>query len=135
MHQILAHIATGEGRYDDAVAENLRWEGGRCLGRCSDLAIAYDLAGQADSAVAVYERYLTTPRIGIPPPHRWGPFMERLAQLYDDRGELEKAAEYYEKFVSLWADADDELQPRVRVARARLNELAAQGVVTARLFP
>ena len=123
MHQILAHIATGEGRYVDALAEALRWEGGECLGRCSDLALAYDRAGQRDSAIAIYERYLTSPRIGIPPPHRWGPILERLAQLYDERGDRDEAADYYAKFVELWAEADEELQPRVRAAQARLEEI------------
>ena len=91
------------------------------------------MAGQTDSAVAIYERYVTSPRIGIPPPHRWGPFLERLAQLYDDRGDLAKAAEYYARFVSLWAEADEELQTRVQAARTRLAELEGEGV-TSRVF-
>lgn len=125
MHLILAHVATGEGRHVDALAEALRWEGGECLGRCSDLALAYDRAGQRDSAIAIYERYLTSPRIGIPPPHRWGPFLERLAQLYDERGDRDKAGDHYAKFVELWAEADEELQPRVQAARRRLEEILA----------
>ncbi len=48
---------------------------------------------------------------------------ERLGQLYDEQGDLENAALYYARFVELWADADAELQPRVGVARARLEEI------------
>ena len=52
-----------------------------------------------------------------------GPALERLAQLYDERGDLENAAVYYARFVDLWADADAELQPRVKAAKARLEEI------------
>ena len=48
---------------------------------------------------------------------------ERLGQLYDEQGDLENAALYYARFVVLWAEADDELQPRVEAARARLEEI------------
>jgi len=48
---------------------------------------------------------------------------ERLAQLYDERGELEKAAEHYAIFIELWGQADPELQARVEAARARLEEI------------
>lgn len=52
-----------------------------------------------------------------------GPALERLGRLYDERGEAEKAAEYYARLVELWADADEELQPRVRAAQTRLEEI------------
>jgi hypothetical protein len=48
---------------------------------------------------------------------------ERLGQLYDGLGDMENAALYYARFVELWADADAELQPRVTVARTRLEEI------------
>jgi hypothetical protein len=48
---------------------------------------------------------------------------ERLAQLYDEAGDVENAALYYARFVELWAGADAELQPRVEAARARLAEI------------
>lgn len=51
---------------------------------------------------------------------------ERLARLYDDRGDLEKAAEYYAVFTEMWKDADPELQPRVEAARERLEEILAE---------
>jgi hypothetical protein len=33
---------------------------------------------------------------------------------------------YYARFVELWDDADDELQPRVQAAQARLDEILRQ---------
>ena len=53
--------------------------------------------------------------------HLLGPSLERLAELYDERGNLDDAALYYARFVELWAEADEELQPRVRAAQVRLE--------------
>ncbi len=36
------------------------------------------------------------------------------------------ASKYYLMFVELWAGADEELQPRVRAAEARLEEIVAE---------
>lgn len=49
---------------------------------------------------------------------------ERLGELYDARGEREKAIDFYTRFVQLWANADPELQPSVRGVRARLAKLS-----------
>jgi len=51
---------------------------------------------------------------------------ERLGQLYDAQGDLERAAAYYAVFTEMWKDADPELQPRVEAARARLQEIIAE---------
>ena len=56
---------------------------------------------------------------GGPPPLA----LERLGQLYDAKGDTENAALYYAQFVDMWENADSELQPRVAVARARLEEI------------
>ena len=84
---------------------------------------AYEAAGEEDSVVAILERYVETPnyyRLRVDRVHL-GPTLERLGQLYDGRGDLEKAAMCYARFVELWADADGELQERVQTARRRLD--------------
>jgi len=48
---------------------------------------------------------------------------ERLAQVQEGLGNDEEAAEHYAIFAEHWADADPELQPRVRQARARAEAL------------
>ena len=120
-------IALAEGDHDEAIEAFRRSDAGYCrLCALPGLARAYDAAGQADSALAVYERY-----VELPGPFRlWtgdaiyrGMVLERLGQLYEERGDLDRAAEYYAMFVELWAEADAELQPRVRVARSRLEEI------------
>ncbi len=123
---VLAHA---EGRHERAVEELRRAheEAEACvLCWLPELGRAYDGAGAADSAIAVYERYLTTPylfRAGFDAGYR-GPTLERLAMLYDERGDGASAARFYAEFVELWADADPELQPRVESARQRLQALA-----------
>jgi tetratricopeptide (TPR) repeat protein len=51
------------------------------------------------------------------------PTFKRLGELYEERGQLDKARDYYGRFVELWKDADAELQPSVREVRAKLSEL------------
>lgn len=121
-----AAIALGEGRYEDALDGFRRSAVGSCL-LCSmdGIALAYDRAGDADSATAAYERYVDTPFFNrLYFDAAFLAFaLERLGQLHDEAGRLAKAAEYYARFVELWAEADDELQPRVRAAQARLEAI------------
>jgi hypothetical protein len=82
----------------------------------------------ADSAIARYEVSLDHGEaFGLDGSTRQIPItLERLARLYDARGDLEQAAGYYGRFVELWADADPDLQPRVEAARARLEEIVRE---------
>ncbi len=130
-------IALAEERYEDAIGVFRRADKGECL-LCAlpGLAESFDRSGRPDSAIASYERYISTAsgqrvlQSSYPTPRGDRYFLaavlERLAQLYDERGDLENAARYYARFAELWAEADDELQPRVRAAQQRLEEIAAQ---------
>ena len=55
------------------------------------------------------------------------PALKRLGELYEARGDRKRAAEYYEKFVDLWKNADPELQPGVTEARRWLAALSREG--------
>ncbi|MEJ2548858.1 MAG: hypothetical protein P8125_13775, partial [Gemmatimonadota bacterium] len=86
----------------------------------------FEALGQTDSVIARYERWLGRRQLdgrlardaeSLPAAH------ERLGQLFDAKGELEKAALHYARFVELWEDADPDLQPRVAAARARLEAI------------
>ena len=121
-------LAMYEKRYDDAIVLFRRADWGPCtVCALPDLARAYDLSGNADSAIAVFERYLTLPvetgrlpnidRFFLASTHK------RLGELYDAKGNAAKAASSYAQFVELWKDADPELQPQVTQVRNRLREL------------
>jgi tetratricopeptide (TPR) repeat protein len=81
-------------------------------------------AGRLDRAAALYEDVLaytehwSTAVVERPLAH------ERLGALYEERGDDTRAAEHYARFAELWADADPDLQPRVRHARQRAGALA-----------
>jgi tetratricopeptide (TPR) repeat protein len=92
------------------------------------LGSAYDMAGEPDSALVEYEKYITTHVI-------WGAVIDqlflassyyRVAELYEDKGDADTAVHYYNKFTELWKDADEELQPRVKAAQARITALTAE---------
>ncbi|MEE9132321.1 MAG: tetratricopeptide repeat protein [Gemmatimonadota bacterium] len=122
-------IALAEGAYEDAIDEFRRSDVGFCrLCPLPGLAESYDRAGQADSAIAVYERFVSMPIRGRSrlDSTELGRTLERLGELFDEAGEWEKAAEYYARFVELWKDADPELQSRVEAAQQRLNEIFAE---------
>jgi len=91
-------------------------------------AHVFERAGMADSAIAARERYVELTwldRIYFDEAVL-AANLERLGELYDARGDTESAARYYAEFVELWAEADEELQPRVRAAQARLEEILRQ---------
>lgn len=126
-----AELAIAEGRTSDAIETARSVTTGIGCARCPlpTLAAAYEAAQQPDSAIAVYERYLALPfTYAIEAFDRWdlAATYEHLGQLYDAKGNTQKAAEYYGRFVELWGKADPELQPRVTAARNRLTQLVGK---------
>ncbi len=129
LHGTRATIALAEGRHEEAADEFRLAAAAAPCPTCwlPELAWAYDLSGQADSAIAIYQRYLDTPDFNrLRVDGSWlARTHERLGELYDGRGDGKNAALHYSRFVELWEQADDELQPRVRAAQRRLEELLA----------
>ena len=54
------------------------------------------------------------------------PTRERLAELYEERGEIREAARQYREILRVWADAGPELGPRLDAARAGLSRLGVR---------
>jgi eukaryotic-like serine/threonine-protein kinase len=129
-HRVQALLAEAEGRLDEAVAEwrlEDEWEEDP-LPALAHLGSLYDRLGQPDSAIAHYQRYLTTPsrlRYNSDPAWR-GRVLERLASLHEDRGDRQDAARYHAMLVDLWADADPPLRSRADYARSRIRALTAE---------
>ncbi|MGH7586842.1 MAG: hypothetical protein ACREMH_11380, partial [Gemmatimonadales bacterium] len=123
------HIAMAERRFGDAVAAYRAAEArpDAFCRNCMAFAAgrAFDAMGQADSALAQYERGIQSPEArrlfsdlnGLPSALR------RAAELSEDRGDAAKAREYYNQFLDLWQAADADLQPVVREVRGRLAAL------------
>jgi tetratricopeptide (TPR) repeat protein len=128
-HLAYGQIALMERKPGEAIAEFRAADEGSCrICPLPGLARAYDLAGEPDSALAIYQRYVTTPTLfRILTDGTWLPSMYyRLGELYEARDDRTRAVEYYGRFAELWSDADEPLQPRVEEARRRLANLAAE---------
>jgi tetratricopeptide (TPR) repeat protein len=133
-HTMLGIIALAEHRGADAVREFRLGDSypdgpaSECM-ICLDapLGMAYEMAGLPDSAIAAYEHYVTTPQWGRYSRGTDGTWLaytlRRLGALYEGRGNAEKATEYYTRFITLWKDADADLQPRVAEVKRRLEAL------------
>jgi predicted Zn-dependent protease len=126
--RLRGEILIAKHRYLEAQAElRLAADADECA-ICSlpALARSYDLAGERDSAIAVYQRYRTTP---------WmkrlendavelGPILQRLAELYDAQGDRRRAAAADRELASLWRDGDPEFR---RIAGAASARAAGRG--------
>jgi tetratricopeptide (TPR) repeat protein len=125
-HTMAGRIALAEKDYPRAQRE-LRAAGEQACPICELPLVgrAYDLAGMSDSAVVVYERFLNERWLDrtevdaryLPAVHK------RLGELYEARGQRDKALQHYRTFIELWKDADPELQPRVTDAKQRVAAL------------
>jgi tetratricopeptide (TPR) repeat protein len=124
----LGELALADGRPQEAVAESRQEaSSGDCsVGGLYGLGRAFDLMQEPDSALSAYERYVTTPYLErlesdafeLAPSHK------RLGELYEARGNREKAVYHYARFVELWKDCDPELRPQVAAVRHRLVKLS-----------
>jgi tetratricopeptide (TPR) repeat protein len=127
-------VALAEKHFVDAIGEFQAFAASpRDCKPCGLAALgqAYDRAGQLDSAIAVYERYVMTPDLGrldwVSPLNddatQLAPAHKRLGELYELRGDRARAREHYARFVELWRDCDPELKPAVVEVTRRLRDL------------
>ncbi|HXY30099.1 MAG TPA: protein kinase [Gemmatimonadaceae bacterium] len=142
-HTALGEIALAERRPMDAVTEfklaDRRPDGPAeyCEGCLPvNLGRAYDVAGMPDSTIKMYELYLAGPHILSGGPLKDGQVLagiyKRLGELYDAKGDRDRAVKNYTAFVDLWKNADAELQPKVQKAKQRLEQLKDVEARTAR---
>jgi len=123
-----AALAMSVGRYEEALES---------VDRASRLPMAQkdfvmvrrflvlDRLRMVDSAIAAGERYLALNepfRLQNDAVFRAG-ILQRLGEMHEAKGNVDKALTHYQAFVELWKDADPELQPRVRDVRGRIERL------------
>ena len=123
-------IARSEQRWNDAVP--LLQEADRRFAMNDRTAMtliaqAHDLAGRPDSAIVYFERYVgSRDAFGTIDAQWLAGTHKRLGELYDAKGDGEKAIAHFERFVEMWKDAEPELQPKVREVNAKLERLRAK---------
>ncbi|HEU4648368.1 MAG TPA: protein kinase [Gemmatimonadales bacterium] len=129
---VYGRVAEADGRLREArEAYRAGYEATGFCGTCGlfDLARMAEREGQADSAIALYQRAVDTPTVVgrlLAEPDALAPSYKRLGELYEAKGDRKRAAEYYGRFVELWKDADPVLQPGVKEIRGRLARLAQE---------
>jgi tRNA A-37 threonylcarbamoyl transferase component Bud32/tetratricopeptide (TPR) repeat protein len=129
----MGEVALAEGRAADAIKSfrlsaeadsghlEEHWTGRTAL----RLARAYDRAGERDSALTHFARYVDQRDLStyMDLPLGLPIALRRLGELYEARGDTIKALDRYRAFVKLWANADPELQPQVTDVRQRIQRL------------
>jgi tetratricopeptide (TPR) repeat protein len=128
--RLRALVALAEGKTDSALLDARRGDNeadGLPTANCTPctpllISMAFDRAGQADSAREYLTRY-----VEMDANSRWAvdraylaPSLFRLGEMYEKANDAPHATEYYQRFANLWDKADPELQPRVAEARARI---------------
>ena len=78
--------------------------------------LLYD-TGSHEAAISSYRR------IAVELFHSGAPAHLRLAQIYERKGQRQKASDHYARFAELWRDCDPELRPLVEEARQRMAKL------------
>ena len=126
-----AYVAGAEGRWKDAAVAATRAVGTVHCAPCGRhfVAQAWDRAGVPDSALKYYEQAATLPNTsddGVEDAI-WQPStLRRLGELYESKGNRQKALEYYGQFVALWKNADADLQPQVKQVKEAMAKVAAE---------
>jgi tetratricopeptide (TPR) repeat protein/tRNA A-37 threonylcarbamoyl transferase component Bud32 len=131
IHGVESLIAYAEKRYQDGVREARAADSGNCTGCALPLiAMNYDMAGQPDSAIALYGRYVrNTGRMnrGLVDAMFLTGSYKRLGELLEAKGDTKGAIENYEQALRLWKNADPVLQPQVAEMRKRMDRLRRTG--------
>jgi tetratricopeptide (TPR) repeat protein len=134
VHQMFADALEGtlllnEKRFADAEASFTRAHaafGG--VYWLPQIGLALDRAGKSDSALAVYERYLSSTFLYRVRFDAFGMVhvLRRTGEMYEAKGDRVRAIERYERIVSLWREADPVLQPQVTDVKRRLADLTGE---------
>jgi tetratricopeptide (TPR) repeat protein len=118
-------IALAEHRPKEALSLFLNPEFGYHEWDLVDVGRAFDALGQADSAIAYFDRAVLIPAddgLGLDVEVR-PMVLERLGELYEQQGQRAKALESYEALVAQWKNAEPEQQRVVTEVKARMAKI------------
>jgi serine/threonine protein kinase/Tfp pilus assembly protein PilF len=121
---IEGEIALAKGNIADAIESfevSLHWEPKNTY-LLESLATAHRRAGQLKEAAEKYEEIISEFRLGNEEQAIWILAHNELGNIYRDLGNVEKAREYYDKFLNIWKEADEDI-PILQEARADLMKL------------
>jgi eukaryotic-like serine/threonine-protein kinase len=129
VHGARGVIALSEDRAADAIAAFRQFDEGNDCATCAApwLARAYDMAGQPDSVIATFTRFVDQPSSAL-----WydaghvAHAYQRLGEIWEDRGRADRAVEYYNRLVALMPEPDAALRSRVEVARQAIERLTSE---------
>jgi hypothetical protein len=91
----------------------------------ADLGRAFDQANLPDSAIAHWETFVNAKYLGresLDGSYLAG-IRKRLGELYEAKGDTQRAATNYAAFITLWKNADPDLQPKVQEVERKLARL------------
>jgi DNA-binding SARP family transcriptional activator len=99
-----------------------------------ELARAWEQAGQPDSAIAVYERYLGARALfrAEMDAFELARTYDRLAVLHENRNDLARAADYHRKLAVLWRAGDAQVRQRSDAAMRRAVSLEGRSASRSR---
>ena len=89
------------------------------------LAYAYFMKGDLDQAISNYELLINMKDLGWEAQEYWIKAHYQLGKIYEEKGDVENAIQYYKRFLDLWKDADPGLA-EVEDARTRLVRLKSR---------
>lgn len=123
-------VAYAERRWDDVISSITAAERGFAIPiRTAQVyrGIAYMESGRPDSAIVSFEKFLQ----GLDPDGLTDAIfradvLRRMGELHEARGDRARAIDYYLQLTTQWADADPELQPKVREIRERIARLRGE---------
>jgi serine/threonine-protein kinase len=124
--------AVASGQWDVAATALRRAYLGEHCSPCGAYLLGYALerGNHPDSSAAVFAAIVDSPNsdnFDVYTDAAWyGPALAKLGAYYQDKGDKRKAIDYLTRFTTLWKNADADLQPRVKEAKARIADLVAE---------
>jgi tetratricopeptide (TPR) repeat protein len=131
-------IAAAEGDWDRAVSAFLAWQKSPVAGALTlynrglpEAAAIMVRRGNADSAIVLFERALATSSAyggQIYEPGWYTQALVMLGDLYEARGDRQKAAEYYRRYIDVFKDPDPPIAKQVAAVREKLVRVTGEPV-------